>query len=139
MKQKKPVPMVILKDIEHFLEEKNPNSFLLNLYLEYTHILSTRFLILNRHTGWVSAIPLTEMWLINSWKVTKWHSCAIQSTFQTFQLTFSWLNDRGSSYVKSCFYSWSRIVMLCMQALPSSTVLYLQTMCCRKFWFYCLL
>lgn len=42
---------------------------------------------LRTFTGWISAIQLTETWLIGNWKVTEWHSCAIQSAFQTIQLT----------------------------------------------------
>lgn len=30
-------------------------------------------------------------------KVTKWHSYAVQSPFQTFHLTYSWLKDKASS------------------------------------------
>lgn len=39
-------------------------------------------------------LQFTGLWLIVNWKVTEWHSCDIQSPFQTFRITFSWLNGR---------------------------------------------
>lgn len=46
--------------------------------------------------------------LKDNFKVTEWHSYAIQSIFQTFNTTSSWLDGRASSCVNSSVFTFNQ-------------------------------
>lgn len=58
-------------------------------------------------TGWHSVILLFCQQKDNL-KVTEWHSYAIQSIFQTFNTTSSWLDGRASSCVNSSVFTFNQ-------------------------------
>lgn len=70
--------------------------------------------------GWncTCVIQWTELCLKGNWKVTEWHSNAIQSLYQTFQSTISWLNGRALS----CETSLSFLVEVPPKSFPPQCI-----------------